>query len=86
MINSKNKGKMFAAVGGAIVGAGAVLAGAVAMSDRKNQEKVKNVLNKARELVKDTKSEMEDKIEEGKGKAQKLANVARNAQKEVKKI
>lgn len=75
MINSKNKGKMFAAVGGAIVGAGAVLAGAVAMRGRKNQEKMKNVLDKARELV-----------EEGKDKAQKLANVAKNAQKEVKKI
>lgn len=51
MVN-ENKNKVFAAVAGAVVGAGAVLAGAIAMSDKANQRKVKNVLSKAKGILK----------------------------------
>lgn len=72
MINSKNKGKMFAAVGGAIVGAGAVLAGAMAMSDKKNQEKVKQAFDKGKD--------------EGKTNIKKVANKAIKSAEKVTKM
>lgn len=47
MKDNHGRGKVFAAVAGAVVGAGAVIAGAVALADKKNQGKVKEALNKA---------------------------------------
>lgn len=46
MVN-ESKGKLFAAVAGAVAGAGAVLVGAMALKDKKNQENIKKVANKA---------------------------------------
>ena len=39
--------KLFAAVAGVVVGAGAVIAGAVALADKKNQDKVSKIIKKA---------------------------------------
>jgi uncharacterized membrane-anchored protein YhcB (DUF1043 family) len=47
----ENKKSVFAAVAGVVVGAGAVIAGAIALSDKKNQKKVKDVLAKGKKLV-----------------------------------
>lgn len=67
------------AVTGAVVGVGVAVAGAVALKDKKNREKVKqavtNVKNQATGYVEDMQnqaqnkgSEIEEKIAEGKGK------------------
>lgn len=42
-----------AAATGAIVGAGVAIAGAVAMKDKKNREKVKEVFNEAKQKISD---------------------------------
>lgn len=68
-----------AAVAGAVVGAGMAVAGAVAMSDKKNQDKIKNV-------VADIKKKVDDKKFEAEIKAQKLGNIAKDAVNDVKNI
>ena len=42
-----NKGNLFAAVAGAVVGAGAVLASVIAIKDKGTKENIKKVANKA---------------------------------------
>lgn len=89
-----------AAVTGAIVGAGVAVAGAVIMSDKKNREKVKKVLNNAKnqaigymediqKQVKSKKSEVEGKLTEGKKRVKKVENSVkkslRHAVKDAKK-
>jgi len=68
MVNENNKNQVFAAVAGAVVGAGAVIAGAIAMNDKANQKKVadivKNVANKviksAEQATKSAKKEVKN--------------------------
>jgi hypothetical protein len=50
MVN-ENKKSVFAAVAGVVVGVGAVIAGVVALSDKKNQKKVSEVIMKGKKLV-----------------------------------
>ena len=59
MTNSKQKKKgkfsLIAGITGAIVGAGAAIAGTLALKDKKNRDKIKKVLNKVKsEIKKDT--------------------------------
>lgn len=72
MVN-ENKNKLYSAVAGAVVGAGVVIAGAIAMSDKKNQKKVNDVLTKTKTLVKDYSRDV-----------QKRMNVAKNDVQDAK--
>ncbi len=95
MVN-ENKKNLFAAVAGVVVGAGAVIAGAVALSDKKNQKKVSEALAKGKKIVKeyvskanqqaDEASELvEGKIAGGKKAVKKVAsNVIKTAEKATK--
>ncbi len=59
--NKKGKASLIAGITGAIVGAGAAVAGAIALKDKKNRDKVKkvftNVKNQAMGYVKKMKKE-----------------------------
>jgi polyhydroxyalkanoate synthesis regulator phasin len=63
-----------AAVAGVVVGAGAVLAGAVAMTDKNNQKIVADVVGKGKAKVEQTKAEVEREMVANKAKAKKSAN------------
>ena len=62
----ETKKKLFAAVAGVVVGAGAVIAGAVALADKKNQDKVSKIIAKGQQVVKryvNTANKQVDKAE-----------------------
>jgi hypothetical protein len=77
---------LVAAVTGAVVGAGMAVAGAVVMSDKKNQDKVKSVAKDVQNKVDDLKKKVEDKKFETEIKAQKLGNIAKDAVNDAKNI
>ena len=95
MVN-ENKKNLFAAVAGVVVGAGAVIAGAVALSDKKNQNKVsaaiakgqkmaKDYVNKVNQRVDKTEQVVESKVEQGKNTIKKVAGKAiKSAEKATK--
>lgn len=97
MVSENNKKQVFAAVAGIVVGAGAASAGAVALSDKNNQKKVSDALDKGKRMVKgyvndandkasDVKEKVEDTMDSGKVKARKLANVVKTAGNGVKNL
>ena len=75
--NNKNGSvnSIAAVVTGALVGAGVVAAGALALKDKKTRVKVNDVL-----------ASTEKKLTETKGEVSKVADSAKEAKKEVKKI
>jgi len=81
---------LVAAVTGVVVGAGMAVAGAVAMADKKNQARVKDMAQdvkvKAENIVKDVQGKVQNKKSEVENKAKKLENIAKNTAKDVKKI
>lgn len=89
-----NKKNVLAAVAGAVVGAGAVIASVVAMKDRNNQKKVSNIISNAKEVLKGYTDEVSERSEDTKENIKKMANkaiasaeqVTKSAKKEVKKI
>ncbi|MBP9669797.1 hypothetical protein KBD75_00135 [Candidatus Woesebacteria bacterium] len=93
MVN-ENKSNVFAAVAGVVVGAGAVIAGAVALADKKNQDKVKEVLSKGKEVVKDYVKTANKQVDKGRNVAKAVASKAvktaekatKAAKQEVRKI
>ncbi len=85
MVN-ENKNKVLAAVAGAVVGAGAVLAGAIAMADKTNQNKVGNVLEKAKEIIKGYGKEANKQTEKGRESVKKIAGKAIKKAEQVTKI
>lgn len=67
-----------AAVTGAIVGAAAVaVAGAAVLANDDSRKKVEKVIAKAKDNVADIKSDMEDKLAEGKEKVKKVGNIVK---------
>lgn len=64
----KNKLAIFAGVSGAIVGAGAAIAGAFALKDKKNRDKVKKVLTKAKNEAVDYAKKIKKEVKSKKGK------------------
>jgi len=71
--NKKNKLAVFAGVSGAVVGAGAAIAGAFVLKDKKNRDKVKkvltnvkgqakNYLKKINKNIKNEKVELKEKL------------------------
>ena len=80
------------AVTGAIVGAGVAVAGAIALKDKKNREKVKEILSNVKDhtmgymedmkkQVEDKKGEVEEALTEGKKEIKKVASVQNKAHK-----
>jgi uncharacterized membrane-anchored protein YhcB (DUF1043 family) len=63
-----------AAVAGVVVGAGAVLAGAVAMTDKNNQAKVKEIVTNVKNDADKKRDEIEKDLAKGKAKAKKAAS------------
>lgn len=53
---------VMAAVAGVVVGAGIAVAGAVVMSDKKNQAKVKEVANNLKDQFNDKKDDVKEKV------------------------
>lgn len=91
---SGNKKSVLAAVAGAVVGAGAVIASVIAMKDKGNQKKVKELLTSAKATVQGYKNEATNQVAESKKNIKKMANqaiekaekVTKSAKKELKKI
>lgn len=95
MVN-ENKSNVFAAVAGVVVGAGAVIAGAVALADKKNQNKVSAAIAKGQKIAKDYVNKVnhqadeagelvEDKVANGREAVKKVANKAiKSAEKATK--
>ncbi|PIZ24157.1 hypothetical protein COY48_04395 [Candidatus Collierbacteria bacterium CG_4_10_14_0_8_um_filter_43_86] len=77
---------MAAVVAGAVVGAGVAVAGAIALSNKKNQEKLKGFVEGIHKEVGNRKDEVEEKMAEGKKKATNTLKTMKNAKKEVKSI
>ncbi len=71
-----------AAVAGVIVGAGVVAAGAVALKDKKNRQKVKQVLADAKDQAVEYMEEMQKDVQ---GKKSTVEKKLVDGQKEVKK-
>lgn len=74
-----------AAITGVVIGAGVAIAGAVALKDEKNREKVKEVLTNVKDQaigyvedmqkqVEDKKGEVKEKLAEGKEKVKMATN------------
>lgn len=96
MVN-ENKSNIFAAVAGAVVGAGVAIAGAVALTDKKNQKKVEAVISRGQKMAreysddvngktKEVKKAVDQTVKTGKEKADKLAKVIKTAKKGVKNL
>jgi len=77
-VSGKSVNPVMAAVAGAVV-AGVAVAGAMIMSDKKNQAKVKKV-------VSDVKDRINTKKEAIVNKANKLGDIAKNTVNDVKKV
>ena len=77
-VKEKSINPVIAAMAGAVV-ASAAVAGAMIMSDKKNQDKVKK-------LVSDVKDNLKNKKATIVSKANKLENITKNTVKEVKNI
>lgn len=94
MVNENKKNQVYAAVAGIVVGAGAAIAGAVALSDKKNQKKVNEVLSKAKGMIKEYSNNVEEQKAKGKEDVKNVANkviksaeqVTKAGKKEVKNL
>jgi hypothetical protein len=82
-----------AAIAGAVVGVGVAAAGAIALSNKSNQKKMKGVYDKAKSKITgfvdnfNNKKEMvEEKVAEGKNKASKTINTVSGTNKKIKNI
>lgn len=62
-MSTKTQKRKAVAVAGAVVGVGAVIAGAVAMSKQKNQKKVCDAMTKAKEMVDKYSKDAQNKTE-----------------------
>lgn len=83
--NEKKSGfnPVVAAVTGVVVGAGVAVAGIVALKDKKNREKVKQVLTNVKDQAVGYMEKIQKKVKDKKGNVEKkLAD----GQKEVKKV
>lgn len=89
-----NKKNVLAAVAGAVVGAGAVIASVIAMKDKGNQKKVNDLMSNAKDAVRSYKKEAANQVDDGRATIKKVANqaidkaekVTKSAKKEVRKI
>lgn len=85
MTNKNQKQTVVAAVTGAIVGAGVVAAGIVAMRNNKNRAKAKEIVNKVKAKASDYMKTAKDQADDGKTKLKQTAAAAMESKKKVKK-
>lgn len=92
-----NKGKLYTAIAGLVVGAGAAIVGAKVLTDRKNQKKIGEVIAKGKEIARkftddvnsradETREVVDESVKVGTKKANKLIKVVKTAEKGVKNI
>lgn len=77
---------VIAAVTGAVVGAGVVVAGAMAMRNDKNRDKVKEVVDEVKAKASTYMKNAQDQVADSKTKLEQTADAAQKSNKEVKKI
>ncbi len=75
-----------ASVVGAVVGAGVAVAGAIALSNKENQEKLRGAFTDVKNKVVGLGDEAEVRLAEGKEKAAKTGKTVTEAKKDVKGI
>lgn len=89
-MHSKGVSPVAAAVTGAVVGAGVAVAGAVALKDKKNREKVKEVLTTVKEqamnYIEDIQTTANQKKEEMVTKGEKAAKKLMDTKQSMGKI
>lgn len=85
----KTKKRGVSPIMAAAVGA-AVAAGAIVLSDKDNQKKIKGAFNKAKDkvtgCVESEKEMVEEKIEEGKNKTKNTVKTVKGAKNKIKSI
>lgn len=82
-MESGNKKHVLAAVAGVVVGAGAVIASVIALKDRNNRQKLKDVVSTAKERA----TEAKENIKRGMGKAiAKAEKVTKSVEQEVNNL
>jgi hypothetical protein len=80
-------GSIFAAVTGAVVGAGVAVTGAIFMKDKKNRDKVKKVLSNAKNQAVDYIEKIEKEAKKDTATVKKkIVATKKNVNKKVKKI
>ena len=75
-----------AAETGAVIGAGVVAAGVVAMKNEKNQDKVKEIVDEVKAKASTYMKTAQGQVDDSKTKLEQTAVVAQKSNKEVKKI
>ena len=70
---------------GAIVGAGIAVVGTMALKDKKNREKVKQVLRNVKDRVEEHMEKAEKKVVIGKRKVKKITKLVKDTGKKVSK-
>lgn len=83
---TENKLKTAAKVAGVMVGAGAVIAGAMALSKKENQEKVKVAVDKTKKIVGGYSKKIQKKVSVQRGKIKKAADIAIAANELITKV
>lgn len=82
----KSKFSVIAGITGAVVGAGAAVAGALALRDKKNRDKVKKVLNKVKDEAMTYAGKIGKEVKKDAGiVSKKAATTKRKIKKVVKK-
>lgn len=79
-------GTVIAAVTGVVVGAGVAVAGAVALSDKKNREKIKHVFTDVKNQAVGYIDGLQKKTQNEKGKVKKIVKIVNKAKKEIKSV
>lgn len=85
-----------AVIAGAVVGVGVAVAGAVALSDKHNRDKVKKALDNVKDQAigymedikkqaQDKKDKVQDKLAEGKKEVRKVTSAAKRVKKTAQK-
>lgn len=83
MQEGKSKRTLAAAVTGAVVGVGAVIAGAVVLSEKRNQARIKKAFSKARGFVHKYAAKTQAEVKDAK---KTIIKVAKTTKKKVRKI
>lgn len=95
MINNKQKppkqtkhssNTVAAAVTGAVVGAGVVVAGIAAMRNDKNKAKAKKIIDQVKAKASSYMKKTQDQVDDNKAKLEQTALVTKESKKKVKKI
>lgn len=81
----RGKTSLLAAVAGAVVGAGAVIASVIALKDHKNQQKVKKIITGAKAILQTYSDNVADQVDDSKVGLKKMANRAINKAEKVTK-